>query len=285
MMDTSEAERSMKIDLKLILKLYRKYSEELKQLRKDQRKLYSPEFLSQFNDEEAEITYLLIRETKPRTLVEISPCRGWSTSWILRALDANENGTCYSYELLEENMKWAKRNIPERLQLRWKCFTGRVQNGLQDIPSRIDYLFLDSDHSRSFARWYISNLFPKVQGIVSVHDVFHIETWGEPSEEGKEVIKWLGDHNVDFFSSSLPFLYTYREVEKVRKEIGCEAPIHKRACGGARLLGCLVAIPTTKSYANLPRAVINSIMHILGGGLDRLHCNPAIFFYLDTTHS
>lgn len=271
----------MKIDVKYILKLYQKYSEEIKYVRKEQKKVYSLKFLPQYDDEEAEITYLLIRETKPQTLIEISPCRGWSTSWILRALNKNKSGMCYSYELLEENINWAKRNIPKKLQLRWKYFIGDVQNKLQNMPSKIDYLFIDSAHSQSFAEWYINNLFPRVKGIVSVHDVFHIATLGKPSEEGEEVIKWLGDHNIDFFSLSLTFLYNYREVEKIRKEIGLIKSIHKRACGSARLFGCFETIITQIQERNLFRLLKKGFRYISGRDLDKLHCNPSIFFYLE----
>ncbi len=145
----------MKIDLRYILDLYRKYSDELIGVREEQRKLFSPGFRPHFDDEEAEIPYLLLRETEPEIVVEISPGRGWSTSWILRALQANDTGTCHSFEMLREYIHQARRNLPESLIPRWRYTVGLVEDRLEELPTSIHYLFIDSDHSKSFARWYI----------------------------------------------------------------------------------------------------------------------------------
>jgi len=58
-----------------------------------------------FDDIEAEITYLLIRAFRPKTLVKISPLGGWSTSWILNAIRDNNYGTLYSYDLVDDSLK------------------------------------------------------------------------------------------------------------------------------------------------------------------------------------
>ncbi len=272
----------MKINLRYILDLYRKYSDELLWLREEQQKIFSPGFHPRFDDEEAEITYLLLRETKPEIVVEISPGRGWSTSWILRALQANDKGICHSFEMLKENITQAKRNLPDSLLPRWKYTIGLVQTRLEEFPPLIQYLFIDSDHSQSFARWYIENLFPRVRGVVSVHDVFHIGYWGDVSEEGREVLGHLDKIGVDFFSCSLPFMFNHREVQDVRRRMHMGPSIKRRACGCARLLGGLAAVATPETrVADLPRLAVDAIRHILGGDLDALHCNPAMFFSLD----
>ncbi len=276
----------MKIDLRYILDLYRKYSDELIGVREEQRKMFSPSFRPHFDDEEAEISYLLIRETEPEIVVEISPGRGWSTSWILRALHANDKGICHSFEMVEENIVQAGRNLPDSLQTRWKWTVGPVQNRFREVPPLIEYLFIDSDHSASFARWYIENLFPRVRGVVSVHDVFHIGYWGDMSEEGREVLDHLDKLGVGFFSCSLPFMFNYRKVQDARREIRLGPSIKRRACGCARLLGCLAAVVTPESRAtDLPRVAIEELRHVLGGELDALHCNPAMFFSLDSVDS
>ena len=59
----------------------------------------------QLDDIEAEVTYLLIRESRPSTVVEISPSGGWSTSWILQALKDNDYGTLYSYDYNDASTK------------------------------------------------------------------------------------------------------------------------------------------------------------------------------------
>src|SRR5665647_133518 len=57
------------------------------------------------DDIEAEITYLLIRALRPKTLVEISPLGGWSTSWILNAVRDNGCGTLHSFDLVDDSLK------------------------------------------------------------------------------------------------------------------------------------------------------------------------------------
>src|SRR5450759_2726179 len=117
-----------------ILDLYTRFLHELKEVRESQRRIYSsynksfqrlkkhyisrlvpPKYLAKtvirscqmvlldphFDDIEAEITYLLIRASRPKTLVEISPFGGWSTSWILNAIRDNDYGTLYSYDLVD----------------------------------------------------------------------------------------------------------------------------------------------------------------------------------------
>ena len=81
------------IDIDHIIGLYRTYAHDLDRVREQQRKLLAPptSLKAQLDDLEAEITYLLLREARPETVVEIGTFHGWSTTWILQAL--RDNGT------------------------------------------------------------------------------------------------------------------------------------------------------------------------------------------------
>src|SRR5262249_18744572 len=104
-------EVAMRMEADAILSLYGKFRPELIRARTAQRALYEdagvgqagnaperatilerlglkrcPRLMPALDDIEAEITYLLLRETRPCHVVEISPRGGWSTSWILAAL-------------------------------------------------------------------------------------------------------------------------------------------------------------------------------------------------------
>lgn len=201
------------LTLDSILPLYRKFGNDLKRVHQLQNQFYSrhtrPDWLEQnvawraaryvtrslklpvkafislrpqLDDVESELTYLLVRESRPETVVEISPSAGWPSSWLLHALKDNGSGTLYSFDVIDDSVHLLP---PELTQVRWKFIQGNVRRTLGKLPECVDYLFMDSDHSDEFARWYIGTILPRVQpgGIVSVHDVFHTS---DPSSHHKE---------------------------------------------------------------------------------------------------
>ena len=209
------------INTNYILSLYEKYIADLKEARKYQKTLYSQKGYSwfeskilkkvrllknrmtikpQLDDIEAEITYLLIREYKPKTIVEISPCAGWSTSWILNALKDNSGSHLYSYDLIDDSSKMVPPSLSDGS---WTFFKCDIRGNLDKLPQKIDYLFIDSDHSADFAYWYIHNLFPRLEkGVpISVHDVFH-KADPDFDCEGRVIINWLEQNNIGYSTAS-----------------------------------------------------------------------------------
>ena len=71
------------------------------------------------------------------------------------------------------------------------------------MPPDVGYLFVDADHGRRFARWYLAHLFPLVAAgtPVSVHDVFHLR-WARPWSEGAEVLRWLAERDTAWFTAA-----------------------------------------------------------------------------------
>lgn len=93
----------------------------------------------QLDDIESEITYLLLREYKPEHVVEISPSAGWSTSWILRALQYNQLGHLYSFDFIDDSTS----TIPEELYAyRWTFIQGDIKRNIDKLSQQIDYLFI-----------------------------------------------------------------------------------------------------------------------------------------------
>ena len=77
----------------------------------------------QLCDIEAELTYLLIREFKPESIVECAPCGGWSTTWLLNALKDNGFGELYSYDLVD----LATKTVPSDLSKdKWTFIQGDI---------------------------------------------------------------------------------------------------------------------------------------------------------------
>ncbi len=180
----------------------------------------------QLDDIEAEITYLRLREAKPETVVEISPCGGWSTTWILRALKDNGKGQLHSFDLIDLSTK----NVPKELsEGRWSFHMGDVTKNTNSLPPTIDYLFLDSDHSESFAKWYVDNLLPRLKPAtpVSVHDIFHNAEEDGFSAEGTVIIEWLKKTGKGFFTASpAKEPNHYQSLVKLRNEQGLGDAIH-----------------------------------------------------------
>jgi len=125
---------------------------------------------------EAQILYLLIRSIKPEVVVEISPNYGYSTGFILLAMNKNNCDRLYSFDLEEKFHQHALHNFA-RVGIntsRQQFFAGDVREvHHRMLPDKVNLLFMDSDHSYAFAQWYIANLYPRVVegGLIHAHDV------------------------------------------------------------------------------------------------------------------
>ena len=86
----------------------------------------------QLDDLEAEITYLLLRATKPAAVVELGTFHGWSTSWILSALRDNGSGHLHSFDLIDNVV----RNVPAELaEGRWTFVQGDIKETVEQVPA------------------------------------------------------------------------------------------------------------------------------------------------------
>jgi predicted O-methyltransferase YrrM len=214
------------IDLGYVSALYREYAGDLAAVGKAQRSYaesMGSRMTPQLDDLEAEITYLLVRATRPAVVVELGAFHGWSTSWILSALRDNGSGQLHSFDRIDNVV----RNVSEELtDGRWTFVRGDIKQTLDRVPADTGYLFVDAAHSGRFARWYLEHLFPRVpSGIpVSVHDVYHFRST-LPLHEGKVVVRWLEQRGTPFFTPSrAKALATYHALTALREELGL-APV------------------------------------------------------------
>ncbi len=196
-----------------------------------------PLMLPAIDDIEAEITYMLVRETRPSSVVEISSGSGWSTSWILEALESNGAGHLYSYDLVDD----ATHTLASAAARdRWTFVHGDVRRNLDRLPEAIDYLFLDSDHSAEFADWYLATLMPRLRPgtPVSVHDVFHADRPGtrfgglpgrltRRVNEGVVLLEWLERQDLAYFTASRAAApAAHHRLACLRQMLGFDGPIH-----------------------------------------------------------
>ena len=136
---------------------------------------------------EAYSLYSFIRKYKPKKIKEMSPNNGFSTFVMSQAiLDEgyeNELEIFDSYDLIEQFCSEASEKS-SKLKV-FKFFGGDAKNTLE-LSEKVDFFFVDSDHSKSFAEWYI-NLF-KFADFIFVHDI-------NPSEEYHLKYRGADDEN------------------------------------------------------------------------------------------
>lgn len=211
-----------------LVELYRAHADRLAVARDEQRRLLRsrPGMRAQLDDVEAELTYLLLRDARPATVVEIGALHGWSTSWILRALRDNGTGRLHSYDRITN----ARDNLPAELtDGRWTFTGGDARDTAPGMPLEdAGYLFVDAAHSARFARWYLAALFPRLAPgtPVSVHDVFHGRR-AKPFSEGSVLLRYLSDRGVPHLTASAardPGVAG--ELWEVRRELGFVDPVH-----------------------------------------------------------
>lgn len=154
---------------------------------------------------DALLTYLFARfeldmtQRSKITFVEFSPMWGWTTFLLLRAIKDSgkeEQVELWSYELSAEFARKTKHNLKKLSRhIAFKSLRLVNADALQEIErshadSSIDFLLIDSDHSREFTERYLHEvgIFNRCQedAIVHIHDFkFWLdgsapEKWQEP---------------------------------------------------------------------------------------------------------
>lgn len=203
--------------------LFVKYEDELfsltRSLRSQFHRMEGSGYGTAFQDAEGELLYLLVRETKPEVIFEISPFHGWSTNYLLAALTANGRGSLHSFELMTHvNGKPIDAVIrdnqsPDWDQDRLVVHVGDATEKVHEVPGPVDFVLLDSCHEGWFADWYIEELLPRVSGTVFLQDVA-FEDALEASPEARRVWGWLDEHKIGV--DLVGVLERDETIEKVR---------------------------------------------------------------------
>ncbi len=244
------------LDVAFVSELYRRFLPELRRVRDEQRRRYAergdaklerftayhvlsvalrvlglpPHYKRrlkpQFDDIEAEVTYLLVRAFRPATVVEIAPDRGWSTTWLLAALRDNGNGHLYSYDVHDYSTRAVPRDLADG---RWTFILGDVTQPPDRLPASIDYLFLDAAHSAPFANWYLTDLLPRLRPgtPVCIHDIFPAPERLDRFGEAGVVQDWLSRRGAPYFTAAPAAAESnYDRLVALRQEVGLVEPIH-----------------------------------------------------------
>jgi hypothetical protein len=196
-------------------RLHAKYADELgplsERLAARRQAIVEGGWSADFSDREGELLYITIREARPELVVEISPCHGYSTNYILAALRANGSGVVHSYELTPE-----VDGVPTENVIRGNLLDDLPGDALrviigdarsQEIPAA-GVLLVDSAHEDHFAAWVFETLIPHA-GYVVHHDLVvaakdHYEPkgWRVGPRESSFVLEALRRSGRAFFSAA-----------------------------------------------------------------------------------
>lgn len=188
--------------------LYRKYDPELRTLSRKLRGVYhnlqAQGYGTTFGDVEGELVYMLVRESRPASVFEISPDCGWSTNYLLAALTANKYGVLHSFELEQTKHGRPTEGLirgnqhPDWDQSQLILHLGNAVDTVPRVGDEINFLLIDSCHEDWFARWYIEQVFPRTNGVAFVQDIAFCDGL-EPSSEAEYVWNWAKQQKLNLF--------------------------------------------------------------------------------------
>lgn len=140
--------------------------------------------------------YVLVRMLKPEKAIETGTANGYSTSFILKAMERNKKGTLYSIDFPEiegeiysphdfykekggaviPKNKTSGWLVPDNLRGRLKLFIGKSQNILHELLpelKQIDLFFHDSEHTYDAMIYEFEKAWQylRKKGILLAHDV------------------------------------------------------------------------------------------------------------------
>jgi len=145
------------------------------------------------------VLYGLIKAFNVKRVMECSPNHGWSTTFIQMALPKESDHRSFDIENYEQTIRG---NVTRHTPLRnWLFVEGDFKKTAVahlDFLKELDLLFIDSDHSASFAAWYLeeAKLVEQVKPgtLIHIHDVYPLGLEPAGFEESPYVLHWLEKH-------------------------------------------------------------------------------------------
>jgi predicted O-methyltransferase YrrM len=116
---------------------------------------------SQYDMRSAQINYAMVREYKPKVIVEFGTRGGRCTHDIMLGLLANGGDFIYKpYELEDDFRARAQNNLNNSFGKIAPIIGGNIMKAT-DLPDNIDYLFVDNYHDYDTTKWVFEYLLPK----------------------------------------------------------------------------------------------------------------------------
>jgi len=182
-----------------VVSCYEKYEQELIEITKEADD-YRINKTTMLPYRTVEMLYIFIREQKPNSIVEFSPHDGWSTFWMLKALEKNNKGIIHSFDLINNISIHLKKYI-QKGYLKFYC--GDVKENLTDeIVENSEFFYIDTEHTAEMASWYENKIFQKkknTNNFFGVDDVFHKNITCYNSE-AEYIVNFINKEEIKFIS-------------------------------------------------------------------------------------
>jgi len=181
-----------------IISLYGKYESELIEITKEANE-FRKNKTTMLPYRTVEMLYLFVRDKKPNSIVEFSPHDGWSTFWILKALEKNKKGVLHSFDLINN----VAINLQPYIQNNYlKFYVGDVKANLSDdLIEKSDFFYIDSDHTAEMAIWYENKILKQKKNkktFFGVDDIFH--RYPLSNTEADFMVDYINKNEIKFIS-------------------------------------------------------------------------------------
>lgn len=126
--------------------------------------------------------YDMVFDLRPGVIFEIGTGFGYSTSWMLMALNENKRGKIYTVDHeIREPAYWKEAQIPDKRLVRLFGSAEKVSQ----IPGKIDFVFHDSSHRIEHIVPDLELIMPRISkgGQIVVHDTNYARTMGDELKE------------------------------------------------------------------------------------------------------
>ena len=123
--------------------------------------------------DEGRVLYALVRALRPKTVIEVGVAQGCTSTHILTALAANEDGFLWSYDIETDGVGAA---VPDELRDRWALYTGEDALSIDDMPPA-DFIFEDGPHTYPWTRDMLRKLALLNPRMIVTHDFYTEEVY------------------------------------------------------------------------------------------------------------
>lgn len=145
-------------------------------------------FEHRFEPDSSAILYSILREYQPKVCLEVGSWMGGSTCVIQSALIKNDNGsTLYVSEIADDLRKSTELNVLNKCGVA-PVMMGDITKNLEEVPQKLDFAFIDTNHDLDTTKWIVANIFPRIKkgGLLAFHD------WAVSDKTGE----WIGKNGM-----------------------------------------------------------------------------------------
>ncbi|MFA5992869.1 MAG: class I SAM-dependent methyltransferase [Candidatus Pacearchaeota archaeon] len=92
----------------------------------------------------AEVLYKLVEKNRPKTILELGTCIGYSTLWLAKASESYK-GFVYTIDLSKKEHEIANTFFKKAKLANIQTITSYIDDALKNWNKKVDFLFIDAD--------------------------------------------------------------------------------------------------------------------------------------------